>query len=71
MRTQTIVILEVDEDGRIDRMYTNDPDLIIKRVGPNERERRMVECGSCDHYHPFYFGGDCRDDNNRYVTLDF
>lgn len=31
--------------------------------------KKFVECGCCDHFHPAEFGGDCRDDNNRF-TLD-
>lgn len=28
----------------------------------------LQECGCCGCYHPDYFNGDCRDDNNRYPT---
>jgi hypothetical protein len=27
---------------------------------------KIYECGICDHYHPWDFKGDCRDDSNRY-----
>jgi hypothetical protein len=30
---------------------------------------QFVECGCCGHMHPINFGGDCRDDDNRF-TLD-
>lgn len=30
----------------------------------------MKPCGSCDQYHPEKFGGDCRDDANRYPAED-
>lgn len=30
------------------------------------RRYRMYECGICDHYHPWSFRGDCRDDRNRF-----
>lgn len=26
----------------------------------------LVECEGCDRLHPSYFGGDCRDDSNRF-----
>lgn len=26
-----------------------------------------IECGSCGHYHPVEFFGDCRDDANRFT----
>jgi hypothetical protein len=28
----------------------------------------FVECGSCDHYHPKGFAGDCRNDTNRFTV---
>ncbi len=28
---------------------------------------RIYHCGICDHYHPWSFAGDCRDDRNRYA----
>lgn len=35
-----------------------------------QRQDRVFEwCGGCDHYHRADFGGDCRDDAERY-TLD-
>lgn len=37
-----------------------------------ERKRRvrLVECGSCDQYHPETFGGDCREDATRIAVPD-
>lgn len=29
---------------------------------------RFYLCGSCDHYHPLGWKGDCRDDSQRFTT---
>lgn len=28
---------------------------------------KFFQCGGCDSYHPLGFGGDCRDDSNRFA----
>lgn len=30
----------------------------------------LFECGICDQLHPWEFGGDCRDDANRYSCIE-
>lgn len=30
-------------------------------------DNKFFQCGGCDCYHPLGFGGDCRDDSNRFA----
>jgi len=69
MRDQTRIVVEVDDNGHINCVYTNDPQLQPIKV-EIVKTGMMEECGSCDHYHLHQFAGDCRDDNERFVTLD-
>jgi hypothetical protein len=35
---------------------------------PESEPIGYADCGCCDHYHPETFGGDCRDDSNRFTA---
>ena len=34
-----------------------------------KRSHVIYECGICSHYHPWGWGGDCRDNDNRYFSI--
>ena len=35
-----------------------------------EHNLKFYECSICEHYHPWAWNGDCRDDLNRYHEDD-
>lgn len=42
----------------------DEPDNLHRRT----HKPAFAECGSCGHYHPMNFSGDCRDDDNRFTS---
>ncbi len=35
-----------------------------------KKKHIIYECGICENYHPWEWGGDCREDENRYAGVD-
>ena len=46
------------------------PYMIGLRDKMNTNSLTLYECGICDHYHPWDFSGDCREDDNRFSSVE-
>ena len=41
-------------------------EVLLKETRYRVLQHTLVDCGCCASMHPIEFGGDCRDDENRY-----
>lgn len=79
-KTETVIIVEMAENGFVYGVFCNDPNLDIDSGTVKNgklpqgvkveivKPETMKECGCCDCYHLPKFRGDCREDGVRFFN---
>jgi len=66
MHEQAEIRIVVDREGVV---YCNRPEAVVIHADGSDGAPTIEECGCCGSYHLSTFAGDCREDDERYMTL--